>query len=70
MFNYVCILQSPNFVVTYHFFSDHMLLLTFVKLHIDHVFKIYRLTDLTELELFQAKVALEIENKNKPANVE
>lgn len=70
MFNYVCILQSPNFVITYHFFSDNTLLLTFAKQNIDRVWKIYKLEDVTDYWVYSMKATLEIENQNKSANVE
>lgn len=48
MFSYLCMLQSAESVVTYHFFSQPSLLKDFLRANINNVWKIYKLSDVTE----------------------
>lgn len=66
MFQYLCMLQSAESIVTYHFFSDKNLLFDFVKGNIDNIWKIYRLGDVTEYWVYSMKREIENESQNQP----
>lgn len=70
MLKYLCVLQTAESIFTYHFFASSDILKEFVKEHLNQVWKIYKLGDVTEYWLYFIKETVDIENKNQSADVE
>lgn len=69
MFSYLCMLQSAESIVTYHFFSSQVLLKEFLRGNINNVWKVYKLADFTEHWIFSMKHEMKNESKNQPPDV-
>lgn len=69
MFSYLCMLQSAESVVTYHFFASQSVLKPFVRSNINNIWKIYKLSDVTEYWVSSMKHEMKNESENQSPDV-